>query len=98
MAKRSTKRASAKRDTVRSRTVTMYAKRDDAGQFRDMDETRRSQRADRPRKATKRVASGFGDQGDRRAIKSAKRPTTRGSARATAKSRRGGSVRAKKKR
>jgi hypothetical protein len=52
------------RDTVRSRTATHYAKRDDDGQFNEMDEQGRSLRGDRPRNAKTRVTSGFGDQGD----------------------------------
>jgi hypothetical protein len=59
------KRSSQRRDSVRGRSATMYAKRDAQGQFREMDEQGLSQRADRRRKAKRRVKSGFGDQGDR---------------------------------
>ena len=60
MAKRSTKkRPRSKRDRVRSRTATLYAKRDASGEFLEMDERKRSQRVDRRRKAKKRVRSGL---------------------------------------
>jgi hypothetical protein len=69
------KRSSQRRDRVSGRTATMYAKRDEQGQFREMDEQGRSQRADRRQKAKRRVQSGFGDQGDR-AISGRRRSTT----------------------
>jgi hypothetical protein len=74
-AKKSTRASSQKRDTVRGRNATMYAKRDNEGQFKEMDEKGRSQRADRRTAAKRKVKSGFGDQGDqkRRGAKKAKK-------------------------
>lgn len=59
------KRPSNKRDLVRGKSATSYAKRDSHGRFKEMDNASRSQSADRARKAKKRVRSGYGDQGDR---------------------------------
>jgi hypothetical protein len=73
MAKKSRKRAtkkssrpSARRDLVRRPKASAYAKRTARGRFKDMDDVGRSQKADKPRKARKRVRSGYGDQGDER--------------------------------
>jgi hypothetical protein len=68
MARRSTRpgRRSQKRDTVKSRRSTRYAKRTARGRFKEMDAKGRSLASDRRRKAGTRSASGFGDQGDRR--------------------------------
>jgi hypothetical protein len=59
------KRSPQKRDLVKGRSASFYAKRSDDGTFNDMDETRRSQRSDRPRRAKKKAKSGYGDRGDR---------------------------------
>src|SRR4029078_4326341 len=59
------KKTSQKRDTVKARSATMYAKRDEQGEFRERDEQGRSLAADRRQRAKRRVASGYGDQGDR---------------------------------
>ena len=71
MAKKSPKRASAKRsrppakrDLLRRPKASSYAKRTARGRFKDMDDVGRSQKADKPRKAKRRVRSGYGDQGD----------------------------------
>lgn len=64
-------RSSAKRDLVRRGTGSAYAKRTGRGRFREMDDAGRSQKADRPKKAKRKVKSGYGDQGDR------KKPTRR---------------------
>ena len=73
MAKKTPKRASAKRsrlagkrDLVRRPKASAYAKRTPRGRFKEMDDVGRSQKADKPRKAKKRVRSGYGDQGDER--------------------------------
>ena len=73
MAKKSRKRASTKRsrpagkrDLVRRPKASAYAKRTARGRFKEMDDVGRSQKADKPRKAKKRVRSGYGDQGDER--------------------------------
>ena len=72
MAKTSAKRAKTKRsgsrtkrDLVRRPKASAYAKRSTRGRFTQMDDVGRSQKADKPRKAKKRVRSGYGDQGDR---------------------------------
>jgi hypothetical protein len=54
-----------KRDLVRSRKASAYAKRTVSGRFKEMDDVGRSQKADKPRKAKKQVRSGYGDQGDK---------------------------------
>ena len=59
------KRSSQKRDLVKGKRGTMYAKRTKRGRFKEMDEKGRSQRSDRKRKAKRKVKSGFGDRGDR---------------------------------
>ena len=71
-AKRSARRSSAraqrspgKRDRVQSRSATFFAKRTQAGRFREMDEAGRSLRTDRRRKAKTKVRAGYGDRGDR---------------------------------
>lgn len=66
-------RASAKRGLVRTPDASAYAKRSASGQFREMDDVGRSQRADRTRAATTTVTAGYGDQGDqtRRPVKRA---------------------------
>jgi hypothetical protein len=73
MAKKSQKRGSTKRtrsagkrDLVRGRKSSAYAKRNARGQFKEMDDVGRSQKADKRRKAKTAVRSGFGDQGDQR--------------------------------
>jgi hypothetical protein len=73
MAKKSRKSASAKRsrpaakrDLVRRKKSSAYAKRTARGRFKEMDDVGRSQKSDKRRKAKKRVRSGYGDQGDER--------------------------------
>ena len=79
MAKKAQKRAGAKsarpagkRDLVRRPKASAYAKRTARGRFKEMDDVGRSQKADKARKAKKKVRSGYGDQGDDRP-KSARR-------------------------
>ena len=67
MARKSKARSAGKRDTVRTKRATFYAKRTARGRFREMDEKGRSLKSDRRRRAKKTVRSGYGDQGDRRA-------------------------------
>jgi hypothetical protein len=71
MVKKSRKQAKAqrarpagKRDLVRRPKASAYAKRTMRGRFKEMDDVGRSQRVDKPRKAKKKVRSGYGDQGD----------------------------------
>ena len=73
MAKKAQKRAGAKRarpagkrDLVRRPKASAYAKRTARGRFKEMDDVGRSQKADKARKAKKKVRSGYGDQGDER--------------------------------
>ena len=58
------KRASAKRDLVKSRSKS-YAKRTAKGRFKQMDTVSRSLASDRRKKAKRKVKSGYGDKGDR---------------------------------
>ena len=67
MARKSKARSAGKRDTVRTKRATFYAKRTARGRFREMDEKGRSLKSDRRRRAKKTVRSGYGDQGDHRA-------------------------------
>jgi hypothetical protein len=61
------RRPSQKRETVRTKSATWYAKRTARGRFKEMDEKGRSLKADRRRKAKTKVQSGYGDRGDRAA-------------------------------
>jgi hypothetical protein len=65
------KRSSSRRDTVKSKNATFYAKRTAKGRFKKMDEKGRSLKTDRRRRAKKTTRSGYGDQGDRRRRKAA---------------------------
>jgi hypothetical protein len=58
-------RSPGKRDLVKSRTATLFAKRTRSGRFREMDEVGRSLGTDRRRRAKTKVRSGYGDRGDR---------------------------------
>ena len=60
------KKTSQKRDLVKSKGGARYAKRTAAGEFREMDDVGRSQKADRRTKAKTAVKSGYGDQGDQK--------------------------------
>ena len=63
-------RPAGKRDLVSRRKASSYAKRSTRGRFKEMDDVGRSQKSDKRRKATKKVRSGYGDQGDRGRSKS----------------------------
>ena len=67
--------AIARRERIDTGTDVRYAKRDAAGQWKEMDDVGRSQRTDRSKAAKRTVASGYGDQGDqaRRTKKAAKK-------------------------
>ena len=60
------KRSTARRELVDTGRNKMYAKRDAQGRFREMDDVSRSLAADRRSSASRPVASGHGDKGDRR--------------------------------
>lgn len=59
------KRSTGKRDLVKGKNATMYAKRSTSGRFKEIDETGRSQKSDRRTKAKRKTKSGYGDRGDR---------------------------------
>ena len=60
------KRSSTKRERLKSRNATFFAKRTSTGRFKEMDEVGRSLKADRRTKAKRTVKPGHGDKGDRR--------------------------------
>jgi hypothetical protein len=60
----SRERGSGRRDTVKARSATLYAKRTARGRFREMEEKGWSLKADRQVKAKTRTTSGYGDGGD----------------------------------
>lgn len=62
MAKKSTQ----KRQRINTGTDTRYVKRTATGRFKESDDAGRAQKADKAKTARKKVASGYGDQGDRR--------------------------------
>jgi hypothetical protein len=66
-------RRAGARELVDTGRDTRYAKRDEQGQWTEMADTGRSQRADRAKAAKKTVSPGYGDQGDqkRRVVKRA---------------------------
>jgi hypothetical protein len=64
-AKKAKQRPAAKRDLVRGKNATMFAKRTARGRFKEIDEAGRSLKADRTKKAKKKTKSGYGDSGDR---------------------------------
>ena len=59
------KRASTRRELIDTGRNKMYAKRNEKGQFKEMDDVSRSLSADRRTKAKRKVKSGQGDRGDR---------------------------------
>jgi hypothetical protein len=58
------RRGGGRRDTVKARQGTSYAKRDAKGRFVDLTKKGRSLKQDRRRKAKTRVNSGYGYRGD----------------------------------
>ena len=56
---------SSRRELIDTGRNKMYARRDEKGQFREMDDTGRALAGDRRTKARRRVKSGHGDKGDR---------------------------------
>ena len=59
------KRSKGKRETLKTKSATFYAKRTTAGRFKELDEKGRSLTADRRTKAKTTVKAGYGDRGDR---------------------------------
>jgi hypothetical protein len=71
-ARKTTRKAakrSGRRELIDTGRDARYAKRATSGQFTEMDDVGRSQRADKSKQAKTAVPSGFGDQGDRRPAK-----------------------------
>lgn len=62
-----TKCSSGKRELLKSRNATFFAKRTAKGRFKEMDERGRSLATDRRRKAKSKAKRGYGDRGDRAA-------------------------------
>lgn len=62
-----TKRGTGRRDTVKGRRATSYAKRDARGRFTDLTAKGKSLKRDRRKEATRKVKSGYGHRGDRAA-------------------------------
>jgi hypothetical protein len=64
-------RPAGKRDLIRREARSAYAKRTETGQFVELDDVGRSQKADRRVKAKTVAKPGFGDRGDqpRRTVK-----------------------------
>ena len=59
------KRPSGKRDLVKGKNATMFAKRTAKGRFKEIDDAGKSLKSDRRTKAKRKAKSGFGDSGDR---------------------------------
>ncbi|MEY2408831.1 MAG: hypothetical protein QOF48_1501 [Verrucomicrobiota bacterium] len=60
-----TARGSGKRELINTGNDKRYVRRNGAGQFHEVDNVGRSLAADRRKKATTKVKSGYGDRGDR---------------------------------
>lgn len=59
------------RETIKNRAGTFYARRDEEGQFSEMDEKGRSLAADRRTKAKTVAKKGEGDHGDQKVSRAA---------------------------
>jgi hypothetical protein len=64
--KKATKRKAAKRELINTGRQKRYVRRDQAGQFKEVDDMGRSLSQDRKRKAKKVVKAGQGDKGDQK--------------------------------
>ena len=72
------KKAAKKRELIDTGTSKRYVRRNEQGEFHEVDEQSRSLSQDRKRKAKKQSKAGQGDKGDRQpAKKSAKRKTAK---------------------
>lgn len=60
------KRSAGTRELIEPKGDARYVKRTAKGRFKESDDARRSQKADRPKKAKRSVKSGDDDQGDQR--------------------------------
>ena len=61
------RRRTGKRETLKTKSATLYARRTATGRFKEMDEKGRSLKADRRTTAKTKVKAGYGDRGDRAA-------------------------------
>ena len=61
-----TRKGTQKRQRIDTGTDTRYVKRTSTGRFKESDDAGRAQKADRPKRARKKVSAGYGDQGDRK--------------------------------
>jgi hypothetical protein len=59
------KRSSSKRELIDTGRNKMYGRRDERGQFKEMDDVSRSSASDPRRDAKTKVRPGQGDRGDR---------------------------------
>ena len=59
------KRKAAKRRVIRTGRDTRFVRRGKRGRFKESDDVGRSLKAERRKKAKKKVRSGYGDKGDR---------------------------------
>ena len=59
------KRSGSRRELIDTGRNTMYARRDEQGRFKEMDDVGRSLGADRRQKAKTKAGRGQGDRGDR---------------------------------
>jgi hypothetical protein len=59
------KRSSGRRELIDTGRNKMYGRRDERGQFRDMDDVTRSASTDQRREASRKAPRGHGDRGDR---------------------------------
>lgn len=59
------KRSSSRRELIDTGRNKMYARRDEQGRFKEMDDTGRSLSTDRRRTAKTKAKRGQGDRGDR---------------------------------
>lgn len=66
-------RPAGQRDLISHGSRSAYAKRTSEGEFTELDDVGRSQKADRRVKAVRVAKSGFGDQGDQRPRRTAKK-------------------------
>jgi hypothetical protein len=65
MPAKTAKRKTHKRELINTGTSKRYVRRNDEGQFHEVDEQHRSLSQDRRRKAKNTVKAGQGDRGDR---------------------------------
>lgn len=65
-AKTTKRRSAAQRELIDTGRDKRYVRRDQSGQFREVDNQSRSLSQDRRRKAKQTVKAGQGDRGDRR--------------------------------